>query len=159
MCNEIEEYFDTPELWAHYEDSLREKADSKRDKIISVISNFDFDCYRSASEWVSLYIDDFDYPQFKKKTNSVEVSLIYTSATDGILEDKFFKLEIYVYGRTIITCKGKAPGLCFLISQAISADFLEAIRPVFKNLTEKKPKKTRRFKKGIIYAPTRVAAV
>jgi hypothetical protein len=151
--------FADDEILAQFEESLNEKGNSKRDKIISVISNFDFDRYRTENEWVSLFIDDYDYPIFKKKTNSVEVSLIYTSATDGILEDKNFTFELFVYGKTIITCSGKAPSLAFIISQAISSAFLEAIRPVYKNLTERKPKKTRRFKRGIIYAPTFSAAV
>jgi hypothetical protein len=139
--------FADEEILAQFEDSLDEKGNSKRDKIISVISNFDFDRFRSASEWISLYIDDYDYPVFKKKINSVEVSLIYTSDTGGILKDKNFTLEVFVYGRTIITCLGKAPSLAFLIAKAISADFLEAIRPAY-NLKEKKSKRTRRFKKA-----------
>jgi hypothetical protein len=142
-----------------FDDFLNEKGSFRRDKIISVISNFDFDKYRSESEWISLFIDDFDYPIFRKKTNSVEVDLIYTSATDGILEDKNFTLEIFVYDRTIVTCKGKAPSLCFLIAKAISAVFLESVRPVYKHLTEKKPKKTRRYKRGIIYAVERKTVV
>jgi len=141
---------DTPEMMALYEDSLHEKESSKREKIISVISNFNFDNYQMASEWINLYIDGSGYPVFKKKSNSVEVKLIYTSDTAGELNDIDFTLELFVYGKTIVTTTCKAPTLCLLISQAIAAQYLEAVRPVYTNIREKKPKKTRRFKRGII---------
>jgi hypothetical protein len=139
------------EILAQFEDSLNEKGNSKRDKIISTISNFDFDRFRSTSQWVSLFIDDFDYPVFRKKSNSVEVKLIYTSCRDGILEDINFTLEVFVYDRTAITCKDKPPALCFLIAKAISVDFLESVKPVYNNFV-RKPKKARRFKNGVLNA-------
>ena len=120
---------------------IDEKDNSKRSKIISVISTFDFDPYNTASEWISLYIDDFDYPVFKKKKNSVEVKLVYTSDTNGELNDIDFTFELFVYGKTVITCKGKAPELCLSIAQAISSSYLESIRPVYTNLKGKRNKK------------------
>jgi len=134
-----------------------EKEESKREKIISVISNFDFDKYSSPTEWINLLIDNSGYPIFNKKSNSVEVKLIYTSDTNRELNDIDFTLEVFVYGKTIVTTIGKAPSLCLFIAQAISACYLESIRPVYKNLRERKVKKTRRFNRGIIYAPELVA--
>jgi hypothetical protein len=157
MCYEIEKYFDTPEMWCLYEDSLREKEESKRDKIISLISNFDFDRFRSDSEWISLFIDDFDYPRFNKKSNSVEVSLIYTSCREGILEDQFFTLEVFVYGKTIITTTGKAPSLAFSVSKAIVDDYLGQTRPAIKNKSERNKAKNRRVKRVRAYGLLPVA--
>jgi hypothetical protein len=143
--------FPDDETIEQFEDFLNEKGSFRRDKIISVISNFDFDRFRSPSQWVSLFIDDFDYPVFRKKSNSVEVDLIYTSCRDGILEDINFTLEVFVYDRTAITCKDKPPALCFLIAKAISADFLELVKPVTTNLIRKKPKRARGFKNEVIH--------
>lgn len=145
--------FPDEETIGQFEDFLNEKGSFRRDKIISVISNFEFDRFRSTSQWVSLFIDDFDYPVFRKKSNSVEVDLIYTSCRDGILEDINFTLEVFVYDRTAITCKDKPPALCFLIAKAISTEFLELVKPVTTYLKRKKPKRARSFKNEIIHAP------
>jgi hypothetical protein len=150
--------FTDEETIGQFDDFLNDKGSFRRDKIISVISNFDFDRFRRASEWVNLFIDDSDYPVFRKKTNSVEVKLIYTSCRDGILEDIDFTLEVFVYDRTAITCKDKPPALCFLIAKAISTDFLESVRPV-KNNFERKSKKTRRLKNDVLYGPKPVASI
>jgi len=105
-----------------------EKHFSQRDKIFTVITNFDFDKYSTSNEWVNLYIDVSGYPVFKKKNNSVEVKLIYTSASERELKDINFTVEIFVYGKTIVTSRGKVPELCLKIARILSEKYFESIK-------------------------------
>lgn len=148
----LNENFITPEMLALYEDSLKEEGISKRGKIISVISNFNFDNFRSDTECINLYIDDSGYPVFNMKRNSVEVRLIHTFCEGWLLEDTNFTLEVFVYGKTIVSSNKKMPKLCIEVSQTIAKIYLESVRPVYKNQVNlfRKFQKRNNFSKELV---------